>query len=119
MKKILLLVLVVLMNNVYAYDGVTSEFSHAAGGAVIAAAITKVFEQSPDRVLIGFGLSATASFLAESYQYSHNNRKLSSSLLDLGSHAIGSALGAWATDRYLLTPVVSRSYSGVVFSKQF
>ena len=119
MRKILTLSFLIFMNSVHAYDGLTSELSHAAGGAVIAGALTKIFEQSSDRAWIGFGLSTAGSFLAESYQYSHNNRKISSSLLDVGSHAIGSALGAWVTDQYILTPVVSRFYSGVVFFKQF
>ncbi len=119
MKKILPVLLFAMVGNAFAYDGFNSEFSHAAGGAVIASAITKVFEDSPNRVLIGVGASSAVSFLAESRQVLSKNAKVSSSLLDFGSHALGSAIGAWVTDKYFLSPIITRSYSGLIFQKQF
>ena len=119
MKKIVSIILCVLVNNSFAYDGFTSEFSHAAGGAIMAGSITKIFEDSPNRVLIGAGISSAVSFLAESHQVLSKDAKVSSSLLDFGSHALGSIVGAWVSDKYLLTPVIARSYSGVAFYRQF
>ena len=48
---------------------------------MMAGAITKLFEESPNRVLIG--------------------------------------VGAWVSDKYLLAPVITRSYSGITLYKQF
>ena len=111
--------MLVIANNSYAYDGFTSEFSHVAGGAIMAGAITKLFEDSPHRLLIGVSASSAVSFLAESRQVLSKDAKVSSSLLDFGSHALGSVVGAWVSDKYLLTPVITRSYSGVAFYRQF
>ena len=119
MKRLFLVILFSLTNNSYAYDGFTSELSHAAGGAVMAGAITKLFEESPNRVLIGAGASSAVSFLAESHQVISKDAKVSSSLLDFGSHTLGSVLGAWVSDKYLLAPVITRSYSGITLYKQF
>ena len=119
MKKLLPIILFALVNNSFAYDGFTSELSHAAGGAIIAGAITKLVEDSPNRVLIGVGASSAVSFLVESRQVLSKDAKVSSSLLDFGSHTLGSFVGAWVSDKYLLTPVITRSYSGVAIYKQF
>ena len=119
MKRLFLIILFSLANNSFAYDGLTSELSHAAGGAVMAGAITKLFEESPNRVLIGVGASSAVSFLAESRQVLSKDAKVSSSLLDFGSHTLGSIVGAWVSDKYLLTPVITRSYSGITLYKQF
>ena len=81
--------------------------------------VTKIIEDSPNRVWIGVSSSATLSFLAESRQVFSKDAKVSSSLLDFGSHAVGSMLGAWLTDRYLLTPILTPSYSGILMRKQF
>jgi hypothetical protein len=34
-------------------------------------------------------------------------------------HALGSALGAWATDKYLLVPVVNRTSVGLLMVHTF
>ncbi len=103
-----------------AYDGVTSEVSHAAGGAALAGAITAIYKDSENRAWIGFGVSSAVSIFSEVRQYNlRGNIKVSSSLLDATSHVLGSALGAWATDKYLLVPVVTKSYTGVVIQRQF
>jgi uncharacterized membrane protein len=119
MNRLLLIILFAIASNSYAYDGFTSEVSHAAGGAVMAGAITKIFEDSPNRLLISVGASSTVSFLAESRQIFSKDAKVSSSLLDFSSHALGSVLGAWVTDSYLLTPIITRTYSGIALYRQF
>lgn len=119
MKKIIFIVLVFFGSSAYAYDGMTSELSHAAGGAAIAAVVTKIADDSPNRAWIGFGVSATLGVLAQGYEMSVQKAKFYPSLLDAGSHALGAALGAWVTDKYFLTPIVSRSYSGVILHRQF
>jgi len=40
-------------------------------------------------------------------------------MLDVAAHTAGAALGAWVTDRYILVPVVSRTYAGVMFQRKF
>lgn len=104
----------------YAYDGFTSEVSHATGGAVLAGSITTLYKDSENRAWIGFGVSSAFSVLAETRQYVTDRKvKASSSLLDASSHILGSALGAWVTDQYLLMPVLNKSYTGVVIQRQF
>lgn len=119
MKKLFVVLLLGLLKNAYGYDGITSEVSHAAGGAVIAGAVVKVVDDSPNRAWIGFGVSTAVGILAQAYEMSAQNAKFAPSLLDAGAHALGAALGAWGTDKYILLPVVNRSYSGVMFYKNF
>lgn len=101
-----------------AYDGFTSEISHAAGGAVMAALVTQVCADDERRAWIGFAVSAAAGALSESLQASRGARGYSS-MLDAASHAAGAALGAWASDRYLLVPVLQRPYVGVLLVHRF
>ena len=121
MKRLVyLLTLMLSVKAAHAYDGFTSEVSHAAGGAVLASAITALYKDSENRAWIGFGVSSAVSVLAEARQYATDRKvKVSSSLLDASSHILGSALGAWATDQYFLMPVVTKSYTGVVIQRQF
>lgn len=90
-----------------AYDGWTSELSHAAGGALLAAGISHLYQESPNRAWIGFAASTAASVLVEGASIARGGKR-SSQVLDMASHALGSALGAWYADKYLLVPVVTR-----------
>lgn len=119
MKKLLVVLLFGLFKNAYGYDGITSEMSHAAGGAVIAGAVVKMVDDSPNRAWVGFGVSTSVGILAQAYEMSAQNAKFAPSLLDAGAHALGAALGAWVTDKYILLPVINRSYSGVMLYKSF
>jgi len=118
MKKIWMLALWLLMGSAHAYDGLTSELSHAAGGAVLASAVTRLYSESENRAWIGFAVSTSVIVLESAYQISRGAKR-SSQLLDVGSHAAGAALGAWVTDKYVLMPVIRRSYVGFVYSRQF
>jgi hypothetical protein len=51
---------------------------------------------------IGFGLSSALGVIGELLSGSN------SSGLDMASHAVGSAIGAFVTDKWILQPVVKR-----------
>ncbi|MCW8847958.1 MAG: hypothetical protein OQK19_04345 [Sedimenticola sp.] len=101
-----------------AYDGWSSELSHATGGAIFAGGVTyladRYTEHKENRAWIGFGVSSILFTVVElsTQGSSYSNR------LDIASHVIGSAVGAFATDKWILKPVVKRenavsSYFGV------
>jgi len=97
-----------------AADCVTSETSHAIGGALIAGGVTGLIADKywPEhRVLIGFAVSSSVVLIGEGFQVVDGAR-VSSSLLDVGSHMIGAIIGAVITDRYFLAPVVERNPAG-------
>ena len=48
----------------------------------------------------------------QSYEISKTGNR-SSNQLDMAAHAIGSAIGAWYTDKYLLVPIVKRNSFGL------
>lgn len=118
MKRIWVAALLAASGVCQAYDGWTSEVAHAAGGALLAGGITYVYRDSPDRAMIGFVASTAASVLVESASIARGGKR-SSQYLDMASHALGSAIGAWYSDKYLLVPVVSSSSVGVVYSARF
>ena len=118
MKHIMMVALLATAGTCQAYDGWTSEVSHAAGGALLAGGISYVYRDSTDRAMIGFAASTAAGILLESASIARGGKR-SSQYLDMASHAIGSAFGAWYGDRYLLVPVISRSSVGVAYSTRF
>lgn len=61
MKKLCFLFVLALTVQAHAYDGMTSEIPHAIGGALLAGAITKSFEEHEQRVLIGFSVINNAN----------------------------------------------------------
>jgi hypothetical protein len=101
-----------------AYDGVTSELSHAFSGAVLAGAVTRKYRESEHRAWIGFAASTVVIVAVEGHAISRGSDR-SSQLLDISAHAIGAAAGAWFTDRYLLLPVVGKSRVGILFQVQY
>jgi hypothetical protein len=101
-----------------AYDGFTSEISHAAGGALMAGLVVQACADDERRAWIGFAVSAAAGALSESLQASRGARGYSS-MLDAASHAAGAAVGAWAGDRYRLLPVLQRPYVGFLLVHRF
>ena len=118
MKKLAALALLCCAAHSQANDGLSSELSHALGGALLAGAITGYYSESENRAWIGFALSTAAVVLEQSYEISRGaNRK--SQILDMAWHAAGSALGAWGSDKYVLMPVVTRSSVGMVLMHRF
>ena len=118
MKKIWAIVLLFFSAHSHAYDGLSSELSHAVGGALMAGAITKIYSESENRAWIGFAVSTAAVVLEQSYEISRGANR-NSQIKDMAWHALGSALGAWATDKYLLVPVVTRTSVGLVVVRSF
>ena len=118
MKKIWAIVLLFFSAHSHAYDGLSSELSHAAGGALMAGAITHIYSESENRAWIGFAVSTAAVVIEQSYEISRGANR-NSQIKDMAWHALGSALGAWATDKYLLVPVVTRTSVGLVMVRSF
>jgi hypothetical protein len=99
----------------WAYDGLTSELAHVAAGAAVAAAGTAVADrfEVEHPAWAGFAASSLMGLTAEWIQVkSSASSSRRSAWLDAGSNALGAALGAWATDRYLLRPVITRDAAG-------
>ncbi len=118
MRKSIFLVALALSGAAHAYDGLTSELSHTAFSAVLAGAVTHAYQTSENRAWIGFAVATGASALHQGYQAAHGS-SLSGSWLDFASSAIGAALGAWGTDKYILTPIVEPRLTGLVISHTF
>lgn len=118
MKRLWVIALLFWSAHSHAYDGLTSELSHAVGGALMAGAITHIYSESENRAWIGFAVSTAAIVLEQGYHIAHGANR-NSQIKDMAWHAVGSALGAWATDKYLLVPVVTRTSVGMVMIHPF
>lgn len=118
MKKLGAMALLFCAAHSHAYDGLTSELSHAVGGALLAGAVTHAYSESENRAWIGFAVSTAAIVLEQGYHISRGANR-NSQIKDMAWHAVGSALGAWATDKYLLVPVVTRTSVGMVMVRSF
>ncbi len=118
MKKLWTIALLFFSIHSHAYDGLSSELSHAVGGALLAGAVTKIYSESENRAWIGFAVSTAAVVLEQGYEISRGANR-NSQIKDMAWHALGSALGAWATDKYLLVPVVTRTSVGLVMVRPF
>ncbi|MDD2951148.1 MAG: hypothetical protein PHU29_10200 [Sulfuricurvum sp.] len=113
--KFLVVSSLIAVSTLGANEGFNSEFSHFVGGAVMAGGITAVVdryypEYRSDRGMIGFEVSSIAIVAEQGIEYAmHGNAR--GQLLDAASHIAGSALGAYVTDQYILSPVVQNSAS--------
>lgn len=113
MKKLIFTIGLMLCVQLYATDNWKSESAHAVGGAVMGGTITALTdyyypEYRDHRAMIGFGMSSALIIVAQYYEYrkSGNGR---GQALDALSHVVGSALGAYATDRFILSPDIRTS----------
>lgn len=88
-----------------ASDSAASEASHAAGGAVIAGAVTYLADDHwpKYRGWIGFGAGTLVGIVGEAVDSANGN---GFSGLDVAATALGAAIGAFVTDQYILMPVV-------------
>lgn len=116
------------ISSVGANDDFNSEMSHVIGGAVMAGGITAIVdryypEYKGDRAMIGFWTSSAAIVIEQAVELAlHGNAK--GQALDAISHIAGSALGAFVTDQYLLTPLLNNSsaegkYVGLTLQHSF
>lgn len=104
-----------------ATDSIYSETSHAIFGAVTGGAFTwgANYAWPEHRAIVGFSASVVLGVVGEAAS------KNGFSALDAGAHALGAAVGAAITDKFLLAPVIKRdvghasTYIGVVLVKQF
>ena len=93
----------------------SSQLSHVAGGALMAGALTAVGDRywpKYDRAWFGFTVSTVAGVLSQAYEYADGSNDAGDALLDAVSHALGSGIGAYVTDEYILMPVVRKDSSG-------
>lgn len=118
MKKLVLMVLFCISGPSHAYDGLTSELSHVVTGGMLAGLVTHVARESEHRAWIGFAVSSAAILLDERRHLSNPDRRHGAQL-DVASHVLGAALGAWATDKYVLTPFVSPKHVGLVWTRVY
>ena len=86
--------------------------SHVISGAALASYITHRYSDSEYRSWIGFGVSTAIVIAEQNYEIAKSGKR-SSQQLDMVAHAIGSAIGAWYTDKYLLVPMVKLNYVGL------
>lgn len=113
--KVLAVSSLMIASMLNANDSFNSEFSHFAGGAVMAGGITAVVdhyypEYRSDRGMIGFGISSAVIIVEQGVEGAlHGN--VHGQILDAASHIAGSALGAYITDQYILSPVMQNSAS--------
>lgn len=104
-----------IASSVYGNDSPGSEFSHFAGGIVMAGGITAIVDQyypeyRSERGMLGFEISSVAIIAEQSVEFAfHGNAK--GQMLDAAYHIAGSALGAYVTDQYILAPVIQDSAS--------
>lgn len=122
MRAVLIAVIVIMCctSPALANDGWDSQLPHFGGYAVLAGAATASagyfgFEH---RAMIGFGFSTTIGFIGETTYFSW---------LDVFCNVAGASVGAFVTDRYILTPVVATqqdsnhasNYLGLMLSGKF
>ena len=113
-RMIILYVSVLFCTQARAYNGWTSELSHAAGATVVSGGITywadKYSAHKEQRAWIGFGVSSIFFTAAELYDgNTYDNR------LDIAFDIVGSAVGAFVTDKWILKPVVKRESAGSAY----
>ena len=102
-----------VMTQLEANNSVGSEMSHVIGGVVMAAGITAVVDQyypeyQKERGMIGFGVSSAVIVLEQAVEVALHG-DASGQALDALAHIAGSALGAYVTDEYVLSPIISHS----------
>ncbi|MCE9687270.1 hypothetical protein LZP73_13820 [Shewanella sp. AS16] len=98
-----------------ANNSFNSEACHAAGGAVMAGTLVWVSDKywpEQDRAWVGFSLSTAAGVLSQYYEYNRGSNSAQEALIDAAAHTLGSALGAYVTDGYWLTPVIKPEAGG-------
>lgn len=63
-------------------------------------------------------MSTAAVVLVEGYNISRGSDR-SSQMLDIYSHTLSAAIGAWLTDKYFLTPVVAPHSVSLLYQRRF
>ncbi|USV58773.1 hypothetical protein [Aeromonas encheleia] len=115
-------ILFLLSTGAQANDSFNSELSHAIGGAAMGAGFTALsdyYGYSEHRGWIGFGISTGIGVAGELIERATGKGDFSA--LDAGSNALGAAIGAFVTDRWILAPVLlpEEHYAGLMTSYRF
>lgn len=105
---------VCLPNLSHATDSFYSEASHFLGGSLVgggtAYAVDRFWPQySENRILIGCAVATAGSVLGEIYDRKHGH-PARFSVLDVTAASLGGLVGATATDRWILSPVVKSEH---------
>jgi hypothetical protein len=106
MKKLLIVVAALcLARPALATDSWGSELSHFGGGLLVGGGATWLADQwwPQDRLLIGIGTGVVYGLAGEGIQAATGGKF---SGLDAIANIAGATLGAFATDRWILKPVV-------------
>ena len=124
MKSIAAVLMTFLLSNVAFAD---NEWKHAAVGVAVGSAGTAIADRywPENRALVGFAAGVAVGVLGEVVDRGHGWGKWDGrdSARDVVATAIGSAIGALVTDRWILMPVVKRTsqyeYYGLVGQRRF
>lgn len=89
---------------------VPGESAHLAGGAAISGIATAIADRywPEHRALIGFSVGTASGIIGEGIDRATNGEEFSSMLQDVAFTALGAAIGAFITDKYILMPVIKR-----------
>lgn len=96
---------------VEANDGLSSEISHGVGGVVTAGLLVTAFDYTQyaqDRAIFGFAGSTIIGIAMQIIDY-NEYKDARGQLTDAIWHIAGSAIGAYTTDRFILSPIVTNS----------
>ncbi|MDD5405498.1 MAG: hypothetical protein PHE73_00995 [Sulfurovaceae bacterium] len=119
MKKLKILASFLLLFNISNASSdinANSELSHFAGGIMTAGILTYGVDKfypkySENRAEIGFWTSSIIIVVESAIEYA-NDGNGTNQAIDAASHIIGSAIGAYVTNKYILTPVVRKTADG-------
>ena len=116
MKRLILVIcLMGLSSQATASNEFNSELSHAVGGAAMAGAVVWISDSywpEYNRAWVGFSVSSALGVLVQYHEYDKGTNSASEALLDAAAHTLGSAVGAYITDGYWLTPVIKPEHDG-------
>jgi len=112
--------------HVEANDSLSSEISHGLGGVATAGVLVSVFDYTQyrqERAILGFAGSTIIGIAMQIIDY-QQYKDARGQLTDAVWHIAGSAIGAYLTDAFILSPVVESSptegeYVGLVLHHSF
>ncbi len=96
-----------------ANDSFSSEVGHVVGGAFMTGGIATVIDRyypdyKEERGMLSFELSSAIIVVEQGVEFALNGNA-KGQLLDITAHVIGSAFGAYVTDKFILAPIISDS----------
>lgn len=130
MKRIIaffIFLLISLNTQAQGNSSFNSEIGHFAGGVFSAGVIVVIVDRyfpEQNSAWVGFALNSAVYSLIEYRQYHLGDNSASDALLDASSHALGAAIGAYLTDKYIITPTVALEannsfYTGINIAVNF